>query len=50
MPEEKYFLLGDNRANSNDSREWINPYIDEKDIIGKAQMKIHPFKEFGFIK
>lgn len=50
VPEGKYFFLGDNRSNSKDSRIWINPYVDGDDIIGRAQIKIYPFKDFGFIK
>lgn len=42
VPEGKYFFLGDNRANSNDSRYWENPYIDSKYIKGKAFIKINP--------
>lgn len=49
VPEGKYFFLGDNRANSADSREWENPYIDEKDIKGKAQIRIYPLNRFGSI-
>lgn len=50
VPENKYFFLGDNRANSLDSRGWKNPYIDKKDIKGKAQLRIYPFNNFGSIK
>ncbi len=35
VPTGCYFLLGDNRENSNDSRYWANPYIPKEDIIGK---------------
>lgn len=50
VPEGKYFFLGDNRLWSKDSRYWINPYIDSKDISGKAQIKVYPFSEIGRIK
>ena len=50
VPEEKYFFLGDNRPLSYDSSKWINPYIDGKDIEAKAQIKIFPFNDFGFIE
>ncbi|MGL5149127.1 MAG: signal peptidase I [Clostridium sp.] len=50
VPEGKYFFLGDNRPDSKDSRLWINPYIASEDIMGKAQVKIYPFKDFGSIK
>ena len=49
VPEEKYLFLGDNRANSNDSRYWDDPYIDGDAIEGKAQVRIFPFSKIGFI-
>lgn len=36
VPDNKYFVLGDNRENSDDSRLWSDPYVDRKDIIGKV--------------
>lgn len=50
VPEGKYFFLGDNRLKSSDSRDWDNPYIDESDIKGKAQVKVYPFSDFSIIK
>lgn len=50
VPEGKYFFLGDNRANSNDSRFWKNPYIDGSKIQGKAQVRIYPFNNIGFLE
>ena len=50
VPEGKYFFLGDNRANSNDSRFWKDPYIDADKIQGKAQVKIYPLSQIGFLK
>ena len=50
VPEGKYFFLGDNRLYSKDSRYWINPYIDGKDITGKAQVKVYPFDQIGKVK
>lgn len=49
VPEGKYFFLGDNRPVSKDSRRWINPYIDEDDIKGKAILKFYPIMDFGSI-
>lgn len=38
VPEDAYFVLGDNRNYSKDSRFWENKYVPEKDILGKAQV------------
>lgn len=47
VPENHYLFFGDNRANSKDSRKWSNPYIDGKDVKGKARFITFPFKRFG---
>jgi signal peptidase I len=47
VPKDKYLFFGDNRVDSFDARRWENPYIDSKDIIGKAQFVVYPFKRFG---
>jgi signal peptidase I len=36
VPEGEYFLLGDNRTNSFDSRYWKKPTVDEMQIKGKV--------------
>lgn len=50
VPTGKYFFLGDNRANSEDSRFWENPYVDESHIEGKARIKYYPIQDFEIIK
>lgn len=50
VPYNKYFFLGDNSNNSFDSRYWKNPFIDEKDILGKVQIKIWPLKDIELVK
>lgn len=47
IPEGEYFVLGDNRQNSKDSR-YIG-YINEKDIQGVADYRIWPISSFGKI-
>lgn len=36
VPEDCYVMLGDNVANSFDSRYWEDPFVEEKDIIAKV--------------
>ena len=40
VPENCYFMLGDNRQSSNDSRYWQNPYIQRESIVGKYMGQI----------
>jgi signal peptidase I len=47
VPEGKYLFMGDNRQTSLDSRMWVDPYIDKKDIKGKARFIFYPFNRFG---
>ncbi len=49
VPKDKFFFLGDNRANSCDARRWNNPYIDKEDIQGKAKFRFYPFDNLGFL-
>ena len=45
VPENEYFVLGDNRINSTDSR--IIGTISKKDIKGRTSFTIYPFSRFG---
>ena len=42
IPEGCYFMLGDNRDNSLDAREWKNKYVKKEKIVGKAWIKYYP--------
>lgn len=50
VPDNKIFFLGDNRANSYDSRYWENPYIDKSNVEGKAQIRYYPLSDLKVIK
>ncbi|GAA0114963.1 signal peptidase I [Clostridium senegalense] len=47
VPEHCYLFAGDNRATSLDARSWDNPYINYKDIKGRAKFVIMPFSRWG---
>lgn len=50
LGEDEYFVLGDNRNNSSDSRDPVVGNIHRDEFIGKAWMRIWPFDKMGMIK
>lgn len=50
LGEGEYFVLGDNRNHSADSREPSVGVISREDIMGKAWVRIYPFDHLGVIK
>ncbi|MDE5866261.1 MAG: signal peptidase I, partial [Lachnospiraceae bacterium] len=50
LGDDEYFVMGDNRNNSSDSRDPSVGNIKRENIIGRAWLRIWPFDKFGFIK
>lgn len=48
VPADSYFMMGDNRNNSWDSRYWEEPYVKKNEIIGRAEFEYFP--EFKWLR
>ena len=50
LGEDEYFVLGDNRNHSSDSREASVGVLTRDQLIGRAWVRIYPFRKIGVIK
>lgn len=49
LGEDEYFVLGDNRNHSSDSREPSVGVLKREELIGRAWVRIWPLKDIGVI-
>ena len=57
LAEDEYFVVGDNRGNSHDSRDW-NDWVPDRDVgpiskdmlVGKVRFIIWPFSDIGAVE
>lgn len=50
LGEDEYFVLGDNRNHSSDSREPSVGILHREDLLGRAWIRIWPLDKFGVIR
>ena len=50
LADDEYFVMGDNRNHSSDSRAQDVRNIKRSDIIGRAWLRLWPISKFGILK
>lgn len=50
LPADQYFMMGDNRAVSLDSRSELVGPIEKKDLVGKVVVRLWPVQKLGKVQ
>ena len=50
LGKDEYFVLGDNRNWSKDSRFWNDTFVEKEEILGKAVLRYWPLNKMGVIE
>jgi len=49
IPKDSYWVMGDNRGNSKDSRYFPQHFIPKKDIVGRVFLRVWPLNRIGIL-